>query len=87
MNGTNTQPIIAPFTTGALPPTSKVDIEAIMKNVIASDPAWARLRAVQNGQVFYLPSEFFQLNPGIRFHEAVDYMAKAVYPDIYGNTN
>jgi len=66
---------------------SRVDIETIMKTDIASEPEWAKLRAVQSGQVFYLPSEFFQLNPGIRFHEAVDYMAKKVYPDIYGYAN
>ena len=61
------------------------DIETRMKTDIASNPAWAGLRAVQNGQVFFLPSELFQLNPGIRFHEAVEYMAKVVYPEVYGN--
>lgn len=61
------------------------DIEKRMKTDIASNPAWAGLRAVQNGQVFFLPSELFQLNPGIRFHESVEYMAKVVYPEVYGN--
>lgn len=61
------------------------DIETRMKTDIASNPAWAGLRAVQNKQIFFLPSELFQLNPGIRFHESVDYMAKVVYPEVYGN--
>lgn len=61
------------------------DIEKKMKNDIASNPAWAGLRAVENGQVFFLPSELFQLNPGIRFYESVEYMAKVVYPEVYGN--
>jgi len=61
------------------------DIETRMKTDIASNPAWAGLRAVQNGQIFFLPSELFQLNPGIRFHESVEYMARVVYPEVYGN--
>jgi len=61
------------------------DIETRMKTDIASNPAWAGLRAVQNNQIFFLPSELFQLNPGIRFHDAVEYMAKIVYPEVYGN--
>jgi len=61
------------------------DIETRMKADIGSNPAWAGLRAVKNGQIFFLPSELFQLNPGIRFHEAVEYMAKVVYPEVYGN--
>jgi len=61
------------------------DIQTRMKTDIASNPAWAGLRAVKNDQVFFLPSELFQLNPGIRYHEAVDYMAKVVYPEVYGN--
>lgn len=61
------------------------DIEKRMKSDISSNPAWAGLRAVENGQVFFLPSELFQLNPGIRFYESVEYMAKVVYPEVYGH--
>lgn len=61
------------------------DIEKRMKDDIASNPAWAGLRAVKNKQVFFLPAELFQLNPGIRFHQSVEYMAKVVYPEVYGH--
>jgi len=61
------------------------DIEKRMKTDLASNPAWAGLRAVQNNQIFFLPSELFQLNPGIRYQEAVEYMAKIVYPEVYGH--
>ena len=61
------------------------DIEKRMKADINSNPAWAGLRAVKTNQIFFLPSELFQLNPGIRYHEAVEYMAKIVYPEVYGN--
>ena len=61
------------------------DIEKRMKTDLASNPAWAGLRAVQNHQIFFLPSELFQLNPGIRYQEAVEYMAKTIYPEVYGH--
>lgn len=61
------------------------EIEKRMKADIESNPAWSGLRAVKTGKVVFLPSELFQLNPGIRFHESVEYMAKIVYPEVYGN--
>jgi len=61
------------------------EIEKRMKADIESNPAWNGLRAVKTGKVFFLPGELFQLNPGIRFHESVEYMAKVVYPEVYGN--
>jgi iron complex transport system substrate-binding protein len=61
------------------------EIEKRMKADLESNPAWSGLRAVKTGQVFFLPAELFQLNPGIRFHESVEYMAKVMYPEVYGN--
>ncbi len=61
------------------------EIEKRMKADLESNPAWGGLRAVKTGQVFFLPAELFQLNPGIRFHESVAYMAKVMYPEVYGN--
>lgn len=62
---------------------AKDDIEKRLRLEVKSNPAWNGLRAVQNGQVFYLPMELFLLNPGIRYDEAVAYMANLVYPDRY----
>jgi len=61
------------------------DIKKRMTADISSNPAWAGLRAVKEGKIFFLPSELFQLNPGIRFPEAVAYMANVVYPEVYSN--
>ncbi len=63
---------------------SMPEISKRLKSDIQSNPAWNMLRAVQNKQVFFLPMELFLLNPGIRFDEAVVYMSKVVYPEIYG---
>ena len=61
-----------------------LDIEKRLGNDVKSNPAWNGLRAVKNGQVFFLPMELFLLNPGIRFDTAVIYMAKTVYPEVFG---
>lgn len=60
------------------------DIEKRLKADVEGNPAWSGLRAVQNKQVFFLPSDLFQLNPGIYYDQAVAYMAKIVYPEVYG---
>lgn len=61
--------------------------EKRINDEVRSNPAWNRLRAVRGGQVYYLPMELFLLNPGLRYDEAVLYMAKLVYPEIYGAVN
>ena len=59
------------------------DIEKRMKADVESNPAWATLRAVKAGQILFLPQDLFQLQPGTRMPEAVEYMAKLVYPEVY----
>jgi iron complex transport system substrate-binding protein len=61
------------------------DIQKRLKDDVESNPAWASLRAVKNQQVFFLPNDLFQLNPGADYDEAITYMAKIVYPEVYGH--
>jgi iron complex transport system substrate-binding protein len=61
------------------------DAEKRLKTDVESNPAWSSLRAVRDRQVYFLPSDLFQLNPGIHYDEAVVYMAKVIYPEVYGN--
>lgn len=63
---------------------NKEDIEKRMWADVKSNPAWGSLRAVQQQKVYFLPSELFLLNPGLRMPEAVEYLAKLVYPEVYG---
>lgn len=63
----------------------KADIEKRMKADVESNPAWESLRAVQQQKVHFLPSELFLLNPGLKMPEAVEYMAKIAYPEVYGS--
>ncbi|MBR2908116.1 MAG: ABC transporter substrate-binding protein [Clostridia bacterium] len=48
------------------------------------NPAWKGVAAAQNGNIVYLPQEYFLYNAGPYFDEALRYMACSVYPEIYG---
>lgn len=59
------------------------DIKASMEETIAGNPAWQALPAVQQKKLYYLPQDLFLLSPGIHYPEAVEYMAKLVYPEVF----
>ena len=59
------------------------DIEKRMKADVASSPAWATLRSVRAGRIIFLPQDLFQLQPGTRMPEAMEHMAKLIYPEVY----
>lgn len=59
------------------------EIKANMEQTIAENPAWQTLPAVQKKQLYYLPQDLFLLSPGIHYPEAVEYMAKLVYPEVF----
>jgi iron complex transport system substrate-binding protein len=59
-------------------------IEARLKKDVQSNPAWHSLRAVRTGKVFVLPESLFLLNPGLKYPEAVKFMAKDLYPEVLG---
>lgn len=54
---------------------NKIDIETRLQNDVMSSPAWKSITAVKNNAVYYLPDELFLLNPGLRYPQAVEYMA------------
>ncbi|MDY4921303.1 MAG: ABC transporter substrate-binding protein [Phascolarctobacterium sp.] len=59
------------------------EIESRLRKDFKNNPAWNSLPAVQQGKVFVLPEHLFLLNPGLRYPEAVQYMAKQVYPEVF----
>lgn len=59
------------------------EIKASMENTMSTNPAWQSVGAVNSGQVFYLPQDLFLLSPGIHYPEAVETMAKCVYPEAF----
>lgn len=61
------------------------EIENRLRKDFKSNPAWSSLQAVRQGKVFVLPEQLFLLNPGLRYPEAVEYMARQVYPEAFAN--
>jgi iron complex transport system substrate-binding protein len=57
--------------------------ERIKKDVSDND-AWAGLRAVKEGRVYYLPKDLFMYKPNARFPEAFEYLGKIFYPGVFG---
>ena len=57
-------------------------ITARMAEEMTSNPAWNQLQAVQKGKVFYLPSELYLLNPGIKTPEAMQNLLEKAYPEL-----
>ncbi len=57
----------------------KSEMDATMKG----SPAWQSVAAVREGRVYYLPQDLFLLSPGIHYPEAVEAMARCVYPEVF----
>ncbi|MEF3303432.1 ABC transporter substrate-binding protein [Paenibacillus sp. GYB003] len=64
---------------------ARADGENKIEADLAAQPAWASLRAVKEKRMAVLPSDLLLSNPGFRLNESVAYLAKLVYPEIYGN--
>lgn len=59
------------------------EIENRLRSDFKNNPAWNSLSAVQQGRVYVLPENLFLLNPGLQYPEAVRFMAKLVYPEVF----
>lgn len=64
--------------------SSDEDAKTVIEERLGADPVWKELRAVKDGQIIYLPQKYFLYNAGSRFVDGIAYMAKGVYPEIYG---
>lgn len=66
--------------------TSMGKLDAIkteMDKTMKENPAWQSIAAVREGHVYYLPQDLFLLSPGIHYPDAVEVMAKCVYPEVF----
>lgn len=60
----------------------KVDeIKESMEQTMATNPAWQSISAVRDKKVYYLSQEHFLLSPCIHYPEAVEEMARLIYPE------
>lgn len=56
-----------------------------IKKELEDNPAWAELRAVKEGRVYYLPREIFIFKPGINTAMAFEHIGMILYPEVFGN--
>lgn len=61
----------------------KEKVEKRLRADVTANPVWHTLRAVQEGNIYVLPENYFLLNPGLSYPDAVAYMARLVYPEVY----
>lgn len=59
------------------------DIKASMEQTMKSNPAWQSIPAVRDNKIYYLSQELFLLSPCIHYPEAVEEMAKLIYPEAF----
>jgi iron complex transport system substrate-binding protein len=49
-----------------------------------SNPAWSGLSAVKSGNFRVLPKDLFHYKPNERWDESYEYLAKTVFPELFG---
>lgn len=59
------------------------DIKKSMQATIQDNPAWKTIPAVKNDKMFYLSQDLFLLSPGLHYPEAVEEMARLIYPEVF----
>lgn len=56
-----------------------------LKNGIEANPAWSGLKAVKENHYIVLPKDLFHYKPNTRWGESYEYLAKILYPDVFGS--
>lgn len=64
--------------------SSNEDAKQVMNKEFEENPVWQTISAVTDQNIVYLPQQYFLYNAGHKYVEAIEYMAKGIYPEIYG---
>lgn len=56
----------------------------IVLDVLSDNPVWMSLDAVKSDEIYSLPPTYFHYKPTLEYAEAYGYMAKILYPEIFG---
>ena len=59
------------------------NVEEALLHQIQDNEAWNTVRAVKEGRLFYLPQSHFLFNPLEKFPEAIEMMAKPLWPEAF----
>lgn len=63
---------------------SNEEAKRVMEHEFSKNPAWKGVKAIQAGRVVYLPQQYFLYNAGPYYCEAIEIMAKGIYPELFG---
>ncbi len=58
--------------------------DEFLRQNVENNPAWAGLTAVKEGRYSMLPKDLFHYKPNERWGESYEYLAKIIYPEIFG---
>ncbi len=58
--------------------------ETFLRQNVENNPAWSGLSAVKNQRYHTLPKDLFHYKPNERWDESYEYLAKLIYPEIFG---
>lgn len=58
--------------------------DEFLRQNVENNPAWAGLSAVKEGRYAMLPKDLFHYKPNERWGESYEYLAKIIYPEIFG---
>lgn len=63
--------------------SNEIAVETMQKH-FSQNQAWQTVEAVREGRVYYLPQQYFLYHSGPYYNEALEFLAKTIYPEIYG---
>lgn len=58
--------------------------DEFLRQNVENNPAWSGLSAVKSGRYAMLPKDLFHYKPNERWGESYEYLAKIIYPEIFG---
>ncbi|MBO5220709.1 MAG: ABC transporter substrate-binding protein [Clostridia bacterium] len=58
--------------------------DEFLRQNVENNPAWSGLTAVKDGKYYMLPKELFHYKPNERWDESYEYLAKILYPELFG---
>jgi len=64
--------------------SSNEEARQTMNKEFSENPAWKGVKAIEEGRVIYLPQQYFLYNAGPYYDQAIEYIARGIYPQIFG---
>ncbi len=66
---------------------NEISAKQFLNNDFLNNAALNNLAAIKNNNYYILPKELFHFKPNNRWGESYEYLAKVIYPELFGETN